>query len=138
MPSRSNYKKFFFLLYQNGEARRLFTPAPFVFLRIARDLRTHVVRAKVYPVEERLAGSRKCLRNRYQICKNVVETNTFTDLHVVSTKCLVYLLTCKVCGRQYTGQTVHEFRYRWNNYKDNNRESLRGDEHKKAGYFAHF
>ena len=52
--------------------------------------------------------------------------------------CLVYLLSCKVCGRQYTGQTVDEFRYRWNNYKDNNRKSLRGDEHKQAGFFAHF
>ena len=52
--------------------------------------------------------------------------------------CLVYLLSRKVCGRQYTGQTVDEFRYRWNNYKDNNRKSLRGDEHKQAGFFAHF
>ena len=52
--------------------------------------------------------------------------------------CLVYLLSCKVCGRQYTGQTVDEFRYRWNNYKDNNRKSLRGNEHKQAGFFAHF
>ena len=55
-----------------------------------------------------------------------------------SDKCLVYLLSCKVCGRQYTGQTVDEFRYRWNNYKDNNRKSLRGDGHKQAGFFAHF
>ena len=53
-------------------------------------------------------------------------------------KCLVYLLSFTVCGRQYTGQTVDEFRYRWNNYKDNNRKSLRGDEHKQAGFIAHF
>ena len=55
-----------------------------------------------------------------------------------SDKCLVYLLSCKVCGWQYTGQTVDEFRYRWNNYKDNSRKSLRGDEQKQAGFFAHF
>ena len=53
-----------------------------------------LVRAKVYPAAERLVGSRKCFRNRCQVCKNVVETDTFqsfvdkkvirliTDLHV--------------------------------------------------------
>ena len=107
------------------------------------------MRAKVYPAEERLVGSRKCLRNRCQVCKNFVETDTskvlwtkrlirlITDI-TCSDKCLVYLLSCKFCGRQYTRQTVHEFRYRWNNYKDNNRKILRGDEHKQAGFFAHF
>ena len=39
---------------------------------------------------------------------------------------------------KYTGQTADEFRYRWNNYKDINRKSFRGDEHKQAGFFAHF
>ena len=111
----------------------------------ARTLRTHLVRAKVYPVEERLVGSRKCLRNRCQVCKNVVETDifqSFVDKKVYkinhrftcSDKCLVYLLSCKVCGRQYTGQTVDEFRYRWNNYKDNNRKSLRGMNISKLGF----
>ena len=33
---------------------------------------------------------------------------------------------------QYNGQTNNEFRYRWNNYKDNNRKSLRGEDHKQA------
>ena len=127
----------------------MFTPTSFVSFGTARTLRTHLVRAKVYPVEERLVGSRKCLRNRCQVCKNVVETDifqSFVDKKVYkinhrftcSDKCLVYLLSCKVCGRQYTGQTVDEFRYRWNNYKDNNRKSLRGDEHKQTGFFAHF
>ena len=46
--------------------------------------------------------------------------------------------SCKVCGWQYTGQAVNEFRYRWNNYKDNNRKSLKGNESKQAGFFAHF
>ena len=37
---------------------------------------------------------------------------------------------------QCNGQTNDEFRYRWNNYKDNNRKSLRGEDHKQAGFFA--
>ena len=149
MPSRSNYKKNLFLLCQYEEVKRVFTPGSFVSFRTARTLRTHLVRAKVYPVEERLVGSRKCLRNPCQVCKNVVETDVFqrfVDKKVYkinhrftcSDECLVYLLSCKVCGRQYTGQTVDEFRYRWNSYKDNNKKSLMGDEHKQTGFFAHF
>ena len=138
-------RKNLFLLYQDEEVKRVFTPAPFVSFRTARILRTHLVRAKVYPAEERLVRSRKCLRNRCQVCKNVVETDTFQSFvdkevykinhrFTFSDKCLVYLLSCKVCGRQYTGQTVDEFRYRWNNYKDNNRKSLRGVNISKLGF----
>ena len=87
--------------------------------------------------KKRLAGSSKYLRNRCQVCKNVVETGTFQSFvnkkadkinhrFTCRDKCLVYLISCKVCERQYTCQTVDEFRYRWNNYKNNNRESLRG------------
>ena len=39
---------------------------------------------------------------------------------------------------QYNGHTNDEFRYRWNNYKDNNRKSLRDEDHKQTGFFAHF
>ena len=67
-------RKNIFLLYQGEEVKRVFTPALFVSFRTARTLRTHLVRVKVYPAEERLVGSRKCLRNRCQVCKNVVET----------------------------------------------------------------
>ena len=36
---------------------------------------------------------------------------------------------------QYNGQTNNEFRYRWNNYKDNPK-ILRGEDHKQAGFFC--
>ena len=39
---------------------------------------------------------------------------------------------------QYNGQTNDEFRYRRNSYKDKNRKSLWGEDHKQAGLFAHF
>ena len=84
-----------FLLYQDEEVKSVFTPAPFVSFRTARTLRTHLVRGKVYPAEERLAGLKKCLRNRCQVVKmlwkqtpsKVLWTKRFirliTDLHVV-------------------------------------------------------
>ena len=37
----------------------------------------------------------------------------------------------------YNGQTNDKFRYSWNNYKDNNRKSLRGEDHRQAGSFAY-
>ena len=114
-------RKNLFLLYQDEEVKRVFSPAPFVSFCTARTLRTDLVKTKVYPAEERLVGSRKCFRNRCQVCKNVVEKDTFQIFvdkkvykinHRFSDKCLVYLLLYKVCGRQYTGQTVDELRYR--------------------------
>ena len=57
-------RKNLFLFYQDEKVKRVFTPLPFVSFRTARSLRTHLVRAKVYRDEERLVGSRKCLRNR--------------------------------------------------------------------------
>ena len=39
---------------------------------------------------------------------------------------------------QYNVQTNDEFRYWWNNYKDNNRKSVLDENHKQAGFFANF
>ena len=97
---------------------------------------------------ERLIGSRKFNKNSCQVCKNVIETDTFQSFvdkvykinhrFTCNDKCLVYLLLCKVCGMQYNGQTNDKFRQRWNNYKDNNQKSQSGEVHKQAGFFAHF
>ena len=85
----------------------IFNPAPFVSFRTARTVRSHLVRANVYLVGERLVGSRKCNTNRCQACKNVIETETFQSFvdkkvykinhrFTYSDKCLVYLLFCYV------------------------------------------
>ena len=122
-----------FLLYQDQQVRRVVTPASFVSFRTARTLRTHQVRTKVY------AAEKKGLLGQVNILETVVIVQTGTFQSFVNKKAnkinhrftcrdksLVYLLSCKVCERIYTDQTVDEFRYRWNNYKNNNRESLRG------------
>ena len=36
-----------------------------------------------------------------------------------NSRCVVYLLTCKVCHKQYVGSTVTSFRLRFNKYKSN-------------------
>ena len=77
-----------------------------------------------------------------QMCNNIGETETFSstvtgEIYKINNhlccddKCLMYLLTCKVCGKKYTGKTVDKFRSRWNNYKDSDRAFLRGKEIKQ-------
>ena len=53
-------------------------------------------------------------------------------------KCLIYLLSCKACGLQYVGSTTDKFRLRWNNYKENDRKALRGEEHMQPELFEHY
>ena len=98
---------------------------------------SYLVRAKLYP-EERPKGSFKCGSKRCEVCLNVNEISTFTSLITGETyninhkfncngKCLIYLLTCNCCKRQYVGQTVDEFRFSWNNYKSKCRKHQRSE-----------
>ena len=130
------------------QVKKVFTPAPFVSFRSARNLKSFLVRSKVYPLDRKV-GSEKCNGKRCLICLNVAETDTFESFRTkkqykinynfnCNDKCLVYLLSCKICGLQYVGFTTDPFRYCWNNYKDNNRKAERGVEHMQADLFEHF
>ena len=128
-------------LYADPEVRSVFTPLPFVSFRSVRNLRSHLVRSKLYP-QERKTGSFKCNSPRCLTCNNIKECNTFTS-HVTketfkinhhfncNSKCLIYLFSCKVCGKQYVGSTTDKFRYRWNNYKNCQSKAERGEDHKQ-------
>ena len=74
----------------------------------------------------------------YQVCKSIQVTDTFSSFVTKSaykinhnfncnSKCLIYLLSCKTCGKQYTGKTVDKFRSRWNNYKTDARKAASGN-----------
>ena len=137
-----------YLLYMDQEAQRVFTPGPMITFRSARKLSSYLVRAKLYPLE-RTVGSCKCYGNRCEVCDNVTETSTFTSTVTQNTykinhqfncseKCLVYLLTCNKCFKQYVGQTVDEFRRRWNNYKSNDRKFQRLEPCMQEHLFSHF
>ena len=130
------------------EVKRTFTTQTMVSYRTARKLSSYLVRAKLYPIE-RKAGSCKCNSKRCEVCKNVLETDTFTCSNDQTTykinhkfdcneKCLVYLITCNKCLKQYVGQTVDMFRSRWNNYKDNSRKFDRGEDCMQRHLYEHF
>ena len=110
-------------LYADQEVKKVFTPAPFVSFRSARNLKSFLVRSKVYSLE-RKTGSEKCNGKRYLVCLNIAETDTFEFFQTkkqykinhnlnCNEKCLVYLLSCKIFGLQYVGSTTDAFRYRW-------------------------
>ena len=104
-------------------------PGPMVTFSSSRKLSSYLVRAKLYPLE-RVTGSCKCHGKRSAMCLNLNETSTFTSSVTHETckinhkfdcnsKCLIYPLTSKQCSQQYVGQTIDNFRFRQNNYKDN-------------------
>ena len=45
---------------------------------------------------------------------------------------------CNKCLMHYVGQTVDMFRSRWNNYKDNPRKFVRGEDFMQRHLYKHF
>ena len=130
------------------EVKRTFTPKPMVSCRSAPKLCSYLVRAKFYPIKRKV-GSCKCNRKGCEVCKNVLETDTLTCSDDQTTykinhkfdcneKCLVYLITCSKCLKQYVGQTVAMFRSRWNNYKDCSKKFDRGEDCMQRHVYEHF
>ena len=136
------------LLYTDQKVEKVFTPAPMVLFRSAKKISSYLVQAKLYPLERRV-GSFKCGGRRCQACLNVTETETFTSTSTNQTykinhefncneSSLIYLLSCKICRKQYAGQTVDIFRSRWNNYKSNDRKFLVGEPCMQEQIFEYF
>ena len=136
------------LLYAGQEVESVFTPGPMASFRSAWKISSYLVLAKLYSLERRVA-SFKCGGRRCQFCLNVTETETFTSTSTNQTykinhefncneSSLIYLLTCKICRKQYVGQTVDIFRSRWNNYKSNDRKYLVGEPCVQEHIFEHF
>ena len=125
------------LLYKNDEVKKMFQTGPMVSFRSPRNLSSYLVRAKMYPMESKRVSC-KCKGNRCQVCLNVSETKTFTSTVTnmsykinhsfdCNGKSLIYLFTCKTCLKQCVGSTTDCFRYRWNNYKCNDRKYAKGE-----------
>ena len=118
------------ILYLDENAEEVPVPGPMVIFRSSRKLSSYLVRAKLYPLE-RVTGSCKCHGKHCEVCLNVNQTSSFTSSVTHETykinhkfncnsRSLIYLLTCKQCSKQYISQTIDDFRFKWNNYKDNN------------------
>ena len=65
----------------------------------------------------------------------VIKTN---DQLNYDDRCVICLLTCKQCQKQYTGETTDDFRYRWDNYKSNSRKFDRKESCMQENLYRHF
>ena len=135
-------------LYADKRVKEVFTPRPFVSYRSGRSLKGHLVRSKLYPME-RLVGCSGCRGNNCAICKLVKKGGEFESSITKSvykinhkfncnSKCVVYLLRCKVCNKQYVGQTSDKFRKRWNNYVTCQRNASNGGSPPQLSFHLHF
>ena len=102
----------------------------------------------MYPLE-RTVGSSECDKKRYEGCDVISETDTFSSTVTeesfkinhkfnCNNKCLVYLATCNICNKQYTGQNTYSFRSRWNNYQSKSRKFDRNEKCMQEYLYSHF
>ena len=143
-------KKLEHLLYQDEYVKRVFTPPPMVSYRSPRKLSSYLVRPNLYLLE-RKRGSYKCDNLRCLVFNDIEETDTYREITSIVTgesfkinhhlccndKCLIYLLTCQVFKKQYTGKTIDTFWLPWNNYKESDRKFIRGEEIKQKSLDEH-
>ena len=135
------------ILYMDQETKNAFRLGPMATFRSARKLSSYLVKAKLYPIE-RIVSSHKCKGKRCEVCLNVQETcfssRVTNERYKINhqfdcnDKCLVYLLTCTKCLKQYVGQTIDAFRHRWNNYKSNDRKFQLSEPCMQEHLFRHF
>ena len=71
-------------------------------------------------------------------CSNDQTTYKINHKFDCNEKCLVNLITCNKCSRQYVGQTVDMFRSLWNNYNDDFRKFDRGEDCMQRHLYEHF
>ena len=132
----------------NQKVKNVFTIGPTVSPISARKISSYLVRTKLYPLEKQVA-SEKCGKSRGKVSLNIEKIDTFISTttnerfkpnHKLDCdgNCLIYLLTCKCCGRQYVGETTDEFRLRWDNYKSNDSNDAWNEARMQKHLFEHF
>ena len=109
-------------LYSVREVQKVFSSPPIVSSRSARKIKDYIVTSKLYPD----------VRKRISITEEFTSFTTKKTYKInhsfdCNDKCLIYLLSCKSCGKQYVGNTTDHFRSRWNNYKSDVRKAESGD-----------
>lgn len=135
-------------LHADDWVKILFSPGLMVPFRSTQNLGNYLVMANIYPLQ-RTISSCKWKRKWYQVCHYVIETDCCTSASIgekyeinnqfnCSEKCLIYLLTCQTCTKKYVGQTVDNFRNRWNNYKCNDKKFSKSQLCFQEHIFNHF
>ena len=138
------------MLEASEEHRVAFKEQPLVVYRWAPDLKDTSVMAKLPRIRtEGVRGCFRCGKARCQVYGYMPEGTSFRcnvsgreyDIHSdfnCDSSGVVYLLGCKVCGKQYVGSTFTSFRARFNTDKSSSRKFSSGIAVTQAELFRHF
>ena len=130
-------KKHLTILQLNEQHKKVFSEAPRVTFRRAKNLKDNLVRASL-PKSKQIFESGCCGKKRCQVGDNLLTTSHFTDSEKkknyeirsgplnCDTPNVVYQMQCKVCDISYVGSAQQSFRVRFNNYKSAHRNFLKG------------
>ena len=101
-----------------------------VAFRNPKTFRDKLVRSKIRENDEDERGNFPCGHSNCEACKilepgkefkstvigEVFKMNFHFDCNII---CVVYLLTCRICKKQYTGSAITRFREQFNQHKSN-------------------
>ena len=101
--------------------KKVFPEVPIIVFKNNKNLKLHLMRAALPDINE-VDRCEPCggKRSPCQLCSNIKNTRTFKSKHSnevyqikknfnCNSKMIVYLIECRVCGKQYNGSTVIKF-----------------------------
>ena len=126
-------KELHVILACHEDHEKVFPDVPIIGFKNIKNLKSHLVIAVLPDINEEgrcesCGGKRPpCL-----LCRDMGNTNTFKSKHSnkiyqikknfnCNSKRVVYLIKCRVCGKQYSDSTVTKFRAKANNCKSTSR-----------------
>ena len=152
---KSQLKELHVILACDEDHKKVFPEVPIIGLKNKKNLKSHLVTAALPDINEvgrcEPSGGK---RPPCQLCSNMKNTITFKSKHSskvyqikknfnCNSRMVVYLIQCRVCGKQYNGSTVTKFRTRANNYKSTHRDFrkeqiLSNQVHNQKRFHEHF
>ena len=118
---KSQLKELHVILTCDEDHKKVFPEVPIIGFKRNKNLKSHLARAALPDINE-VGRCEPCHAKipPCQLCNNMKNTSTFKSKHSsevyqikinfnCNSKMVVYLIECRVCGKQYNGSTVTKF-----------------------------
>ena len=125
---KNQLKELHVILACDEAHKKVFPEVPIIGFKNSKNLKSHLVRATLPYINE-VGRCEPCGGKRplCQLCSNMKNTSAFKSKNSnqvyqikknfnCNSKIVVYLIECKICGKQCKGSTITKFRTRANNY----------------------
>ena len=126
---KNQLKELHVILACDEAQKKVFPEVPIIGFKNNKNLKSHLVRATL-PYINKVGRCEPCGGKRppCQLCSNMKNTITFKSKHSnhvyqikknfnCNSKIVVYLIECRICGKQHNSSTFTKFCTRANNYK---------------------